>query len=185
MSNATKRILAMSLKKLLQTRALESITIQDLVDDAEVSRKTFYYHFRDVYDLLEWILIDDGRRLVEGNVAVGAWQKALRNIFAYFHENSAMIGNVYKSLRKDEYLLEVHVSRLLRPLLERVFDEQPGAGRVSAEDRQFILNLYSFGLVEFFLRWVGSGMKPEGNELANRIERIFTGSMENLIQKCI
>ena len=64
MSNTTKRVLAMSMKKLLGSRTLENITIQDLVDDAEVSRKTFYYHFRDVYDLLEWILVDEGRRLI-------------------------------------------------------------------------------------------------------------------------
>ncbi len=185
MSNATKRILAMSLKKLLSVRTLDSITIQDLVDDAEVSRKTFYYHFRDVYDLLEWILIDEGRRLIEGNNTAGTWQQALRNVFVYFHDNQAIILNTYRALHKDEYLIEVHVSRLLSPLLERVFDEQPDAGRVSAEDRQFILDLYSFGLVEFFLRWVGNGMKPDGEKLMSQIERIFTGSMENLIKKCV
>lgn len=185
MSNATKRILAMSLKKLLESRTLDNITIQDLVDDAEVSRKTFYYHFRDVYDLLEWILIDEGKRLIEGNNTAGTWQQALRNVFTYFCENHAMIVNAYKALQKDEYLLEVHVSRLLRPLLEHVFDEQPDAGLVSAEDRQFILDLYSFGLVEFFLRWVGNGMKPDAEKLMNQIERIFTGSMENLIKKCV
>lgn len=185
MSNATKRILAMSLKKLLSSRSLDGITIQDLVDDAEVSRKTFYYHFRDVYDLLEWILIDEGKRLIEDNNAAGTWQQALRNVFAYFHDNRSMILNAYRAMHKEEYLIEVHVSRLIRPLLEREFDEQPDAGRVSAEDRQFILDLYSFGLVEFFLRWIGNGMKPDGEVLMSRIERIFTDSMANLIQKCL
>lgn len=184
MSNATKRILAMSLKKLLESRSLDSITIQDLVDDAEVSRKTFYYHFRDVYDLLEWILIDEGKRLIEDNNS-GTWQQALRNVISYFQNNKAMIVNTYHALHKDEYLLKVHVSRLLRPLFERVFDEQPDAERVSDEDRQFILDLYSLGMVEFFLRWVGNGMKPDGGQLMDRIERIFTGSMANLIKKCL
>ena len=117
---------------------------------------------------------------MEDNNTAGAWQQALRNVFAYFCENQPIILNAYRALHKDEYLIEVHVSRLLRPLLERVFDEQPDAQRVSAEDRQFILDLYSFGLVEFFLRWVGNGMKPDSEKLMNQIERIFTGSMENL-----
>lgn len=185
MSNTTKRVLAMSMKKLLGSRTLENITIQDLVDDAEVSRKTFYYHFRDVYDLLEWILVDDGKRLLETNNTAGTWQQALRNVFAYFRENQALTLNAYRSLHRSEYLIEVHVSRLLRPVLERVFDEQPDALRVSGEDRQFILDLYSFGLVEFFLRWIGNGMKPNGEKLMEQIERIFTGSMESLIKKCV
>ena len=54
MSNLTKRALAASLKKLLERAPLDKITIQDLVDDAEVSRKTFYYHFQDIYALMEW-----------------------------------------------------------------------------------------------------------------------------------
>ena len=52
MANTTKRALAAALKKRLTLTTLDKITIQQLVDDAEVSRKTFYYHFQDVYDLL-------------------------------------------------------------------------------------------------------------------------------------
>ena len=61
MSNMTKRALAFSLKKLLAQSPLDKITVQNIVDDAEVSRKTFYYHFQDIYDLLEWALVDEGQ----------------------------------------------------------------------------------------------------------------------------
>ncbi|MFR8977240.1 MAG: TetR family transcriptional regulator [Christensenellales bacterium] len=61
MANTTKRMLSMSLKKLLSKTTLDNITIQDITDDAEVSRKTFYYHFQDIYDLLDWTLQEDAR----------------------------------------------------------------------------------------------------------------------------
>ena len=48
MANTTKRMLSLSLKKLLEKNTLDNITIQDITDDAEVSRKTFYYHFQDI-----------------------------------------------------------------------------------------------------------------------------------------
>ena len=76
MSNITKRALAASLKKLLERAPLDKITIQDLVDDAEVSRKTFYYHFQDIYDLMEWCIVEDGKRILEGNVTAGPAQCA-------------------------------------------------------------------------------------------------------------
>ena len=75
MANTTKRALAAALKKRLTLTTLDKITIQQLVDDAEVSRKTFYYHFQDVYDLLEWLLIDEGKRVLEGNTTADTWQK--------------------------------------------------------------------------------------------------------------
>ena len=60
MTNLTKRALADSLKKLLSRRPMDRITVQDVTDDAAVSRKTFYYHFHDIYDLMEWLVVDEG-----------------------------------------------------------------------------------------------------------------------------
>ena len=54
MVNATKMALEVSLKKLLLKKPLDKITIQDLTTDCGISRMAFYYHFRDIYDLVEW-----------------------------------------------------------------------------------------------------------------------------------
>ncbi len=185
MSNATKRVLAEVLKARLTRQRLDEITIRSLVDDAEVSRKTFYYHFQDVYALLEWILLDEGRRLLEGNAAVNNWQQGVWSLFDYFQNNKAIILNVYRCLEDKEPLLELHVSRMVQPMMERIFNAQPGHERVSPEDRQFILNLYSIGMVELFLRWIGNGMKPEAKTLMDQIDRILGGTMAGMIQRCI
>lgn len=185
MSNATKRVLAMALKERLTRQRLDDITIQSLVDDAQVSRKTFYYHFQDVYALLEWIFVDEGRRILRDISDAEGWQQGLRNIFRYFEENRGMILNIYRPLKHEEDMLELHISRLVRPLLERIFEEQPDQEKVSQEDRKFILDLYAFGMIELFLRWVGNGMKPEGEKLMEQIDRIFSGSMASLIQRSL
>ena len=61
----------------------------------------------------------------------------------------------------------------------------PYSGQVDQEDRKLILDFYAFGLVELFLRWIGNGMKPDGGQLMDRLDRIFSGSMESLIQRCL
>ena len=53
MSEITKRALATSLKKLLSQKELTKISIKDITDDCGIQRQTFYYHFADVYDLME------------------------------------------------------------------------------------------------------------------------------------
>ena len=59
-SKLTKRALAASLKKLLAQKPLSKITIADITEDCGMNRMTFYYHFQDIYDLIDWIC--QGRR---------------------------------------------------------------------------------------------------------------------------
>ena len=183
MSNITKRALATALKELLAQNPLDKITIQNLVDTAEVSRKTFYYHFEDIYDLLEWALVDQGRRLLGEKVTADTWQQGLERVFAYLEENRGVILNIHRS--KNRGILDAHMSQLIRPVLQDVFDSQPGQDQIPEEDRQFILELYSYGVVSLFLDWINNGMKPEADQLVDQFDRIFDGSMEALIQRCL
>ena len=54
MSDTTKRALETSLKNLLLKKPVNKITINDITEDCGVNRATFYYHFKDIYDLIEW-----------------------------------------------------------------------------------------------------------------------------------
>lgn len=185
MANTTKRALAASLKKRLTQTTLDKITIQQLVDDAEVSRKTFYYHFQDVYDLLEWLLVDDANRVLEDNTTADTWQKGLGNVLEYLQGNRTIILNIYRSLQSEANYLKVHVTKMILPLTERIFDEQPGHERVTPDDREFVLKFYSLGVVELVLVWIENGMKPDAEILMQQINKIFTGSMESIIQRCL
>ncbi len=64
MSQTTKKALAASLKQLLKEKPLDKITVTDLVEDCEVNRQTFYYHFQDIYDLIEWIYVSEAARIL-------------------------------------------------------------------------------------------------------------------------
>lgn len=66
MTNATKLALEESLKRLLLKKPLDKITINDLTTDCGISRMTFYYHFKDIYDLVEWSCLEDARIALQG-----------------------------------------------------------------------------------------------------------------------
>jgi len=53
MATSTKKALAAALKKMMEVKPIDKITVKDLVEICGVNRQTFYYHFDDVYDLLE------------------------------------------------------------------------------------------------------------------------------------
>ena len=97
----------MSLKKLLSKTTLDNITIQDITDDAEVSRKTFYYHFQDIYDLLDWTLQEDARHLVANKINLDNWEESIAALFVYMQENRMLVLNAFHSLERDTREKEV------------------------------------------------------------------------------
>ena len=68
MSLLTEKALAASLKKLLEKKTLDKITVKDITDDCGVNRQTFYYHFHDVYDLVEWIFTEEAKKFMNSCV---------------------------------------------------------------------------------------------------------------------
>ena len=59
--------IAYALKELVEEKSLNKITIQDIAEKCGINRQTFYYHFPNIIDLVEWILYTDAERLMQGN----------------------------------------------------------------------------------------------------------------------
>ena len=72
MSDLTKRALEQSLKNLLLQKPLHKITISDIADDCGINRMTFYYHFKDIYDLVEWSCQEDAAKALAGKKRHGS-----------------------------------------------------------------------------------------------------------------
>ena len=54
-SNITKKALAGALKELMDTKPFQKISVSDICERCQMNRKSFYYHFKDKYDLMNWI----------------------------------------------------------------------------------------------------------------------------------
>ena len=74
MSEITKKALAETLKKLLSKNKLNKITIKEITEDCGINRQTFYYHFKDIYDLLEWIYKNEVIQEIEEKTTYETWQ---------------------------------------------------------------------------------------------------------------
>ena len=102
MNNITKNALEESLKKFLLQKPLDKITISDLTTDCGISRMAFYYHFQDLYDLTEWILIEDARKALNEKKDYAHWKEGLSNIFEAVYINKSFILNVYHDISRDK-----------------------------------------------------------------------------------
>ena len=122
MSQTTKRALEASLKNLLLQKPLNKITINDITEDCGISRMTFYYHFKDIYDLVEWACAEDAARALEGKKTYNTWQEGFLNIFHAVLENKPFIMNVYRSVSRER--IEQYLNPLIRSLILGVVKEK-------------------------------------------------------------
>lgn len=182
MTNLTKRAMADALKKLLSQRTLEHITIQDVADEADVSRKTFYYHFHDIYDLVEWILVDECRTLAQAKDSGDFWMKDVAAALSYAAENRSWVLNIYQSMERPQ--LERILRRIITPQIEEMFDRALDGRPVHGEDRRFVLDVLTYGMTGLFLSWVGEGMRSDAAFLQDRLGYFFQDSIQHMAERC-
>ena len=122
MSQMTKRALEASLKKLLLQKPLNKITISDIAEDCGISRMTFYYHFKDIYDLVEWVCVEDAARALAGKKTYDTWQEGFLNIFQAVLDNKPFIMNVYRTVSRER--IEQYLNPLIHNLVLGVVEEK-------------------------------------------------------------
>lgn len=181
MTNLTKRAMADALKKRLGRYTLEHITIQDVTDDANVSRKTFYYHFHDIYDLVEWMLMDDCRSLAQTRDG-RHWLRNVATVLSYATENRRWVMNIYASMDRSQ--LERILRKLVAPLIEESFDQAVNGRPVNEADRSFVLEVLTYGVTGLFLSWVGEGMESRAAFLQDRLAYFFEDSIQYMADRC-
>ena len=167
MPNATKAALEESLKRLLLKKPLDKITITDITTDCGISRMAFYYHFKDIYDLVEWSCVEDGTKALQGKKTYDSWTEGLTQIFEAVLENKPFIMNVYRNVDRER--MERYLYHLTYDLIVGVVQEKSKDLDISGEDKKFIANLYKYGFVGIMLEWIQEGMKEDIEELVNKM----------------
>lgn len=101
-SKNTKKMFAESLKKAMKKKAFSKITVSEIVRDCGVNRKTFYYHFEDIYGLLKWMLEEEAFEIVKKFDLLTNIEEAIDFVVDYVEQNDHMLNCVYDSLGRDQ-----------------------------------------------------------------------------------
>ena len=180
MPNLTKQALEESLKKLLLVKPLDKITINDLTNDCGISRMAFYYHFKDIYDLVEWACIEDATRALQGKKTYADWQEGLLQIFEAVQENKPFILNVYRSVSREQ--IENYLFQVTYDLIKGVVEEQAEGMSLPEEDLEFIAHFYKYSFVGVMLDWIRQGMKESPEVLTEKIGVTMRGNIQGSLK---
>ena len=162
-SRITKAVLAMGLKKLLEAQPFVKINVSDICAACGVSRKTFYYHFKDKYDLTQWVFQTEFIDRLTPEEAGDRWR-----LFSALCQYFSRERNFYRALFQYEgqnsfrEFFQKYLYQALEPFVrpERTERLQTGSGGVAPEAVEDIyVHFVSDAVYVAVVRWVTEGEK--------------------------
>lgn len=190
----TKLMLAESLRNLMQKKTLDKIKIHEIVDACGVNRQTFYYHFQDIYALVEWMYNYDATKLVEKSAKDlrdredwidDAWDGVIEDLFKYIEDHRNEILCVLNS-RANVYFANF-VYNGLSETIRYIVDEKAKGTNVDDYYKNFISNFYAIALGGVVQDWIetSSAARMSSRELINMIRITITGNIEAALQRAL
>lgn len=119
-SSITKKALANSLKELMTEKPFLKISISDICNGCQMNRKSFYYHFKDKYDLVNWIFDTECKEIAEKNQMLEKWA-FINAFFKYFYDNRSFYRKCLEI--EGQNSLSEHFQELLVPAIKKRLQE--------------------------------------------------------------
>lgn len=180
MSQTTKHALEASLKRLLQQKPLNKITVSEIAEDCEINRMTFYYHFKDIYDLVEWCCVEDAEKALKGKKTFQTWQEGFLNIFHLILENRLFIKNVYRSVSREQ--INAYLGPLVHDLILGVVEELSAGMTVSETDQKFIADFYEYAFLGIVQNWIEHDMREDPEQIVKQTSTLVHGNISRALE---
>ena len=144
----TKQLLADALRRLLQTKRYADITVADIVRECGVSRYTFYYHFKDKQDLVNWIYLDTRAKAIKVSSVDTVYDNCQR-LISLMKEDAALYNQVRHDIDQNgfkEYYYQLNYHCYLN-----VFKSYLGERKLSPEIAGCMGRFFSYAGSELFM----------------------------------
>ncbi len=167
-AGTTKKALAAAMKALMSEQPFQKITVSDICDRCGMNRKSFYYHFIDKYDLVNWIYYTEFVETVTKEALSTPWALS-EAVCAYLYENRRFYANALTITGPNSF--SEYFASLLRPLIEFQIPSDTGS---DAEDAAFRETFISDAFIVSLRRWLTEAPVTPPEIYVERLRRMIT-----------
>lgn len=173
-SNITKNALAVSMKKLMEKKPFSKISVGDICEDCGMNRKSFYYHFRDKYDLVNWIFYVDFIERMEWSSCRNEWDM-LETLCSHFYRERLFYQNALQVEGQNSF--REYFCGMLRPVLILLTQNLVEEGR----KKEFYIAFLCEGVLGELVYWLREGSKITPEEFVEDLHEISLGLARKII----
>lgn len=178
----TKALLSSSLKKIMQRKPLSKISVTDIITVSDVNRKTFYYHFDTVYDLLRWTFEQETFEIVKQFDLAIEYSEALIFVMEYIESNEYIINCISDPMGLDamRQFFFLGCFDLVKKILG--FSEEQANKKLNEEYKKFLCVFYSTAVSGILLDWFMDKRKEDKQLVCDRISATIKKSINGVLE---
>ncbi len=170
----TRKALALGLKELSKRKSFDKITVSDITDECGLNRQTFYYHFQDKYELVDWIYYNEAISLIVNELNYDNWDNKILLFLTKLKEEDYFYINTLKASAENEfkeYLFKVTVE-----LLSGIISGITLNSEASEKDILFVAEFYAYGIVGVVISWALHGMIETPEYITAQLKNLVYGT---------
>ena len=169
MSGFTKEIIAKTFTEILDEKPMSKVTVRDIVERCGVNRNTFYYHFRDIPDVVEFVLKRKWDEIQEAPQEKNSILECMEEMASLVRDNRKLMLNVYKSVKRDTFL--IYMNDVILYIITEYFIKNRNKFQLEENEIQILVRYYKCLFVGILIEWLDHGLKEDlGTEMRQAAE---------------
>ena len=181
MANYTKKIILHTFEEMLDEMPFGKITVSALVARCEISSNTFYYHFKDIFDLLEFWLNVQTQTYLKQIENTPNWAEGLKIVLHELKNHSRTIYHISESISRE--WLERYVFNHVEQQFHMDLEQRTAGLQMDKKIIDKIASFYCYAFLGFFIKFLWGNMKADIDTSVDDLCRIFDGILSTAIQR--
>lgn len=177
----TKKLMADTLKKIMRNKPFSKITVSEIIQDCGINRKTFYYHFQDIYALLKWVLDEEAIHVVKHFDLLTDYEDAIRFIMDYVRENGYIISCTHDSIGREamKHFFYKDFIEIVTSVIEEA--EQRTGMTLDQKFKRYIAKFYTEALASMLIDWAKNGTDQDYERTVHYLTNIISAAVESML----
>ena len=176
----TKRLIADTLKTLMLAKPFSKITVSEIITACKINRKTFYYHFEDIYALLKWMFEEEAIEVVKHLDLLVDYKEAIHFIMNYVDENKYIISCAYNSIGREE--MKRFFCADFLGIITSVIDanEIRNGKRFDPAFKEYVAKFYTEALAGMLIDWIQQKDKHDREKVIRYLTTIIATAIDSM-----
>ncbi len=173
--NYTKELIRKEFIDLLNKKPIHNVTVTELARKCDIERKTFYYHYENLTELVKEIFQEELSMVVEEFNETLSWEDSFILAAKFILDNKRAIKHLYQSDYRED--VEKYVFSIAGEIMYEYVERASENTDAKDVDKKLIAYFYQCALSSTLIQWVATDMKTDPTIMTNRIGKLMDGNI--------
>ena len=173
--NYTKNLIKQEFIKLLNKKSLHNITVTEIAKQCKIERKTFYYHYENLPQLVKEIFDEELEDVIKEFNETLSWEESFISAEKFILDNKKVVKHMYESdykIELEKYIFSIS-GEIMRKYVRRVAKDT----KAQEIDIKLITYFYQCALSSSLVEWVATDMKTDPKLVTRRLGKLMDGNI--------